>query len=78
MSLNIWVSNKTILQEYSLKCWAERYLGFNKIHMSWSSRQLDTLVQRVEVIRIFATSKLWYKQGLCSSFALEIYIFRFL
>ena len=29
--------------------------------MSWSARQLDTLVQRVEVIRLFATSKLWYK-----------------
>ena len=29
--------------------------------MSWSSRQLNTLIQRVEVIRIFATSKLWYK-----------------
>ena len=29
--------------------------------MSWSSRQLETLVQRVEVLRIFATSKLWYK-----------------
>ena len=29
--------------------------------MSWSSRQLDTLVQRVEVLRIFATSTLWYK-----------------
>ena len=29
--------------------------------MSWSSRQLETLVQRVEVLRLFATSKLWYK-----------------
>ena len=28
--------------------------------MSWSSRQLETLVQRVEVLRHFATSKLWY------------------
>ena len=26
-----------------------------------SSRQLVTLVQRVEVVRLFATSKLWYK-----------------
>jgi hypothetical protein len=26
-----------------------------------SSRQLDTLVQRVEVLRVFATSMLWYK-----------------
>ena len=29
--------------------------------MSWSSRQLETLVQRVEVLRVFATSRLWYK-----------------
>ena len=29
--------------------------------MSWSSRQLETLIQRVEVLRLFATSKLWYK-----------------
>ena len=43
------------------RCWAECYLGFNNVLMSWSSRQLDTLVQRVEVLRIFATSKLWYK-----------------
>ena len=29
--------------------------------MSWSSRQLETLIQRVEVLRLFSTSKLWYK-----------------
>ena len=43
------------------RCWAECYSGFHKILMSWFSRQLDTLVQRVEVLRVFATSKLWYK-----------------
>ena len=43
------------------KCWNECYAGFHKVLMSWSSRQLVTLVQRVEVIRLFATSKLWYK-----------------
>ena len=43
------------------RCWAECYAGFHKVLMSWSSRQLNTLIQRVEVIRIFATSKLWYK-----------------
>ena len=50
-------SYKTTLE----RCWADCYKGFNKILMSWSSRQLDTLVQRVEVLRLFATSKLWYK-----------------
>ena len=29
--------------------------------MSWSSRQLNTMVQRVEALRLCATSKLWYK-----------------
>ena len=43
------------------QCWEACYSGFNKIIMSWSSRQLNTLVQRVEVLRLFATSKLWYK-----------------
>ena len=43
------------------KCWTECYSSFNKVLMSWSSRQLETLVQRVEVLRVFATSKIWYK-----------------
>ena len=43
------------------RCWTECFTGFQKTLMSWSSRQLDTLVQRVEVLRIFATSRLWYK-----------------
>ena len=34
------------------RCWAECYKGFNKILMSWSSRQLETMLQRVEVLRI--------------------------
>ena len=29
--------------------------------MTWSSRQLNTMVQRVDVLLLFATSKLWYK-----------------
>ena len=41
------------------RSWAECFLGFNKVLMSWSSRQLETLVQRVEVLRLFATSKLF-------------------
>jgi hypothetical protein len=43
------------------RSWTECFLGFNKVLMSWSSRQLETLVQRVEVLRLFVTSKLWYK-----------------
>ena len=41
--------------------WDTCYAGFQRTVMSWSSRQLNTMVQRVEVLRLFATSKLWYK-----------------
>ena len=43
------------------RCWSECFTGFQNTLFSWSSRQLETLVQRVEVLRVFATSKLWYK-----------------
>ena len=43
------------------RCWSECLTKFNNTLMSWSSRQLETLVQRVEALRVFATSKLWYK-----------------
>ena len=43
------------------RCWTTCFAGFHGVLMSWSSRQLDTLVQRVEVLRVFATSMLWYK-----------------
>ena len=35
--------------------------GFRRTVMSWKSRHLNTLFQRVEVLRVFATSKIWYK-----------------
>ena len=35
--------------------------GFRKTIMSWKARHLNTLVQRVEVLRVFVTSKIWYK-----------------
>ena len=41
--------------------WDACLAGFRKTIMSWKSRQLNTLSQRVEVLRVFATSKLWYK-----------------
>ena len=43
------------------RSWAECFLGVNKVLISWSSRQLETLVQIVEVLRLFVTGKLWYK-----------------
>ena len=65
------------------RCWEECFTGFNNVLMSWSSRQLETLVQRVEVLRLFATSKLWYKASalpLSTKFAkkFESAMFRFL
>ena len=57
------------------RSWAECFLGFNKVLMSWSSIQLETLVQRVEVLRLFLISKLWYKASalpLPSKFAKKI------
>jgi hypothetical protein len=39
------------------RSWNECFTGFHKTFMFWSSRQLETLVQRVEVLRIFGTSK---------------------
>ena len=41
--------------------WDACLAGFRKTIMSWKARQLNTLVQRVEVLRVFATSKIWYK-----------------
>ena len=41
--------------------WDSCFTGFRKTVMSWKARQLNTLVERVEVLRIFPTSKLWYK-----------------
>ena len=29
--------------------------------MSWKTRELSSLLQRVEVLKIFATSMIWYK-----------------
>ena len=43
------------------KSWEACFTGFHGVVMSWSSRQLNTMVQRVEVLRLFALSKLWYK-----------------
>jgi hypothetical protein len=65
------------------KCWEECFTGFNNVLISWSSRQLEILVQRVEVLRLFATSKLWYKASalpLSIKFAkkFESAMFRFL
>ena len=41
--------------------WDACLVGFRKTIMSWKARQLNTLSQRVEVLKVFATSKIWYK-----------------
>ena len=40
--------------------WDLRFKKFSDAVMSWSSRILDTLQQRVEVIRVFALSRVYY------------------
>ena len=40
--------------------WDYRYAKFQQAIMSWSSRRLDLLVQRIEVIKIFALSRIYY------------------
>ena len=41
--------------------WEACLESFRKTIMSWKARQLNTLKQRVEVLKVFATSKIWYK-----------------
>ena len=38
--------------------WDSCFSSFVKTIMSWKSRQLNTIFQRVQVIKVFATSKL--------------------
>ena len=40
--------------------WDHRYKKFSNVLYSWSHRVLDTLQQRVEVIRIFGLSRVYY------------------
>ena len=40
--------------------WTYRFRKFSNILYSWSNRVIDTLQQRVEVIRIFALSRVYY------------------
>ena len=40
--------------------WNKVVEGFEKVLFSWQSRLLDTLIQRVEVAKVFALSKLFY------------------
>ena len=47
--------------QQTLKLTWERVLrGFEKVLFAWQSRQLETLAQRVEMVKIFALSKLYY------------------
>ena len=40
--------------------WNHRYQKFSNTIHSWSNRVLDTLQQRVEVIRLFGLSRVYY------------------
>ena len=56
--LGIYLSDsyRSIIQ----KNWDYRYKKFVDVIRSWSSRVLDTLAQRVEVVKVFALSKVYY------------------
>ena len=55
-----WLQTKYEYKNTLERSWAECSASFHKI-ISCSSRQLESLEQRVKVLRLFATSKLWYK-----------------
>ena len=40
--------------------WSHRFKKFSNVIYSWSHRVLDTLQQRVEVIRVFGLSRVYY------------------
>ena len=40
--------------------WDYRFKKFEDVVISWSSRVLDSLSQRIEVLKVFALSRLWY------------------
>ena len=40
--------------------WEFRFLKFQQSIISWNTRVLDTLVQRIEVVKIFALSRIYY------------------
>ena len=47
-------------QETLEKTWSKVVISFERTLFSWSSRSLETLSQRVEVVKMFAMSKLYY------------------
>ena len=44
--------------------WDKALLEFDKCLMSWRNRALDSIFQKVEVLRTFLLPKLWYKANL--------------
>ena len=47
-------------KDTATKTWKRVVRGFEQVLFSWESRQLETLSQRVQVVRTFALSKLYY------------------
>ena len=48
------------MEETIRASWEQCVAGFRSTLISWGSRNLPTLEQRVRVLTIFAMSKLWY------------------
>ena len=54
----IWIMNN--FRKLVTRNWEFRFLKFQQAIISWNARVLDTLVQRIEVVRIFALSRIYY------------------
>ena len=49
-----------LYKDTAMKTWNRVVRGFEQVLFSWESRQLETLSQRVQVVKTFALSKLYY------------------
>ena len=54
------------LRSMLTKNWESRFLKMQQTLISWGSRYLETLAQRVEVVKVFALSRIYYVASVVS------------
>ena len=54
----VWM--KDSYREMSARNWEHRLDKFRKSVFSWSARHLDTVLQRIEVVKCFGLSRVYY------------------
>ena len=59
----VWMKNN--YKEMVELNWESRLDKFRRSVFSWSTRQLDTVLERVEVIKCFGLSRVFFKWLLC-------------